>query len=402
MHVWPEQGDAGTFWCRRCDQGGDRIKFLMFYRGLSFREAALACGREVKSRPHRVKPYTAGAPGRGSLAANFKPVVHPEAPALWQEKCGVFVERCRAQLGHQPQIMAWLKDRGISAATATRAWLGWNPGQDGKDIYRGRAAWGMSAVLNPKTGRPKKLWLPVGLTIPCFNANGRLERIRIRRFQDDNLPRYYVVPGGSSAIMTINPERKAQVVVEAELDAILLAAVTSAGAVALGSCAVKPDQAAHTVLTRALQILLALDADEAGKKAAGWWLANYPRCDRWPVPIGKDPGEAFAEGCDLNEWVNAGLPPALKIRTALASQDLNPETDKSNPASLLSSSASAQGPLPGVTVAAETTVTPEREVIPKAGPIPGPELRRQDRLDLFISALRLPEKTAQTQTGALK
>ena len=29
FHVWPEQGESGKYWCRRCDRHGDAINLLM-------------------------------------------------------------------------------------------------------------------------------------------------------------------------------------------------------------------------------------------------------------------------------------------------------------------------------------------------------------------------------------
>lgn len=36
FHIWPEQDDHGSWWCRKCEKGGDAIQFLMDVEGLSF------------------------------------------------------------------------------------------------------------------------------------------------------------------------------------------------------------------------------------------------------------------------------------------------------------------------------------------------------------------------------
>ena len=61
---------------------------------------------------------------------------------------------------------------------------------------------------------------------------------------------------------------------------------------------------------------LSIDYDAAGAKATTWWKEQFTRCVRWPVAQGKDPGEAFRMGTDLDRWVRAGLPPALTLETA--------------------------------------------------------------------------------------
>jgi hypothetical protein len=58
--------------------------------------------------------------------------------------------------------------------------------------------------------------------------------------------------------------------------------------------------------------MVALDVDQAGAQAWQWWKTTFPDCERWPVPKGKDPGEAFEAGVDIREWVVAGLPEGLR------------------------------------------------------------------------------------------
>ena len=197
--------------------------------------------------------------------------------------------------------------------------LGWNPGEDGKDIYRNRKAWGLPEILK-EDGKPRALWIPRGLVIPCV-VDGIIHRIRIRREEDE--PRYYVIPGSSMSTMVIGHDRRAFVIVESELDAITVSANnTLAGAVALGSVSAKPDAETYAILRDALQILLALDYDDAGKKAVDWWKEHFDRCDRWPVPRGKDPGEAWKMGTDLDQWIKVGLPPALTLESSATARDV--------------------------------------------------------------------------------
>jgi hypothetical protein len=120
--------------------------------------------------------------------------------------------------------------------------------------------------------------------------------------------------------MIIEPTRRAFVIVESELDGIAVATANDlAGAVALGSVAAKPDAEAFAILRGSIQILNALDYGDIGggakaaEKAIAWWHEQFAQCDRWPVPEGKDPGEAYQMGIDLKSWIKAGLPPALTI-----------------------------------------------------------------------------------------
>jgi hypothetical protein len=107
------------------------------------------------------------------------------------------------------------------------------------------------------------------------------------------------------------------VVVESELDAMSVhhACGGAVGVLSVLTVSGKPDVTAHRHLLSAVRILLALDVDKdkddgsnPGAKAWPWWEGTYSQARLWPVPEGKDPGEAFALGVNLREWVSAGMP----------------------------------------------------------------------------------------------
>jgi hypothetical protein len=334
FHVWPKQNDdKGGYWCRQCGKHGDNIQFLRDFEGMSFVDACNYLNIPLPERgnpsaasrgsaPGGVSSFGNGGPGSGrnpSLSPprpEFIPNEHAAPADLWQEKAMKFVTWAQGNLARNDDALAWLSARGISAETAVNFRLGWNPGEEGKDIYRARQSWGLPEVLRDD-GRPKALWIPRGLVIPHI-VDGVIYRLRIRR-PDDSGPRYYVIPGSSMSIMTIEPSRRAFVIVESELDAIAIAAACPlVGAVALGSVAAKPDADTTATLRGAVQILNALDYDAAGAKAMTWWADHFPNCERWPVPSGKDPGEAVKLGIDLDTWIKAGLPPVLTIGKTVA------------------------------------------------------------------------------------
>lgn len=308
FHVWPEQGGQGTYWCRSCGKGGDAIQFLRDHSGMTFKEACDYLNIRVDEKQYR-KPDTA--------PREYQPR-EPQTPAeLWREKAEKFTTWAQEQLAQNADVLSWLAARGISREAAVKYRLGWNTGEDGKDLYRQRKAWGLPEIVK-ENGRPKALWLPIGLVIPQITADA-VQRVRIRRPEGE--PRYYVLPGSSSATMILEEHREAFVIVESELDAIACASSgTLAGAVATGSLEGKPDAAAFAILKNAKQILNALDfgdqggGKEAAKRAVKWWADNFPKTNtRWPVPQGKDPGEAYQMGTDLEEWIKKGLWPVVLI-----------------------------------------------------------------------------------------
>ena len=124
-------------------------------------------------------------------------------------------------------------------------------------------------------------------------------------------------------------------IVETELNAFMVAAaLEDVGAMAMGSSHAKPDAVCHRHLERALKILNALDFDKAGASAWRCWQENYRQAVRWPVPEGKDPGDAYAAGVDIAAWIDAGLPPVMTIapRRRFSDKpaekaDVDPETE---------------------------------------------------------------------------
>jgi hypothetical protein len=307
FHVWPQQNAGqGTYWCRSCGKGGDAIQFLRDFEGKTFKEACDYLNIKMEEKSYKPTDTT---------PREFQPR-EPETPEeLWQVKAGKFIAWAQEQLKNNQAQLDWLASRGINQAAAEAARLGWNPGENGKDLFRARTSWGLSE-LKKENGKPRMLWLPIGLVIPC-TVNGIIQRVRIRRSEGE--PRYYIVPGSSSSTMALETDRKAFVLVESELDAIACASSTTlAGSVATGTLEGKPDAAAYQVLKNATQILNALDyGDEGGgkdaaKRANKWWSEKFgDKCERWPVPIGKDPGEAYAAGTDLETWIKKGLWPVV-------------------------------------------------------------------------------------------
>lgn len=302
FHVWPHQNEGkGSYWCRSCEKTGDNIQFLRDFEGLSFKEACNQLNITIPERP--------GSRPSEYKKPEFIPTEHLKPADLWQEKAEKLVGWAHENLIKNNTALEWLNKRGITEEMARRYRLGWNLGENGKDIYRARKAWGLPEIRK-SNGKLKALWIPVGLVIP-YIIDGTIHRIRIRRPEGE--PRYYVIPGSSMNTMIIHPDRRAFVIVESELDAILISRYQLAGAVALGSVSAKPDAETFGILKDCLHILVGLDFDKAGMKYKDWWNKTFTNCDRWPVPVGNDPGAAYKMGIDIEQWIKTGLPPVMTI-----------------------------------------------------------------------------------------
>ena len=280
--VWPS---SGRYWCRQCNKKGDAIDYLRAKRGISYQAACKIVVtnvdlRGIKKAPVKIKDFKA------SKIPPFK----------WMDSAEHFLDRPLSQL-QSSKVWSWLRNRGLREASIVRSAMTWNP----KDIYSPKAGWG----LQPEH---KNLWIPEGLVIPCFDGWG-VARLRIRRPANANGPKYIIVSGSSSLPMMWGTEAKTFIIIESELDGMLIfqEAGDLVGIIALGTAQAKPAKKINSILDRSKRILISLDSDDAGVKATEWWMKNYHQAKRWPVPMGKDPGEAYKKGMDIREWIKDGL-----------------------------------------------------------------------------------------------
>ncbi len=315
------------YFCFGCNASGDVFKFLEIYKGISF----LAAAKQLADK-HGIQLPETDAPDiyyktpKPPNTTNYKSEVRSQngsqkieltaPPDIWQEKAGKLVVWAHKKLLGNTAQLNILAARGIERETIEQFRLGWNPGKDNKEIFRPRESWGLPTEM--KAGRKKKLWLPIGLVIPMF-CGDRVHRLRIRRLDDK--PKYYIIPGSSMSTWTMTPQNNSAgvcrvfVVVESELDGILLwqEAREVTGIIPLGSASTRPDPAAVKLLEQSALILNALDFDTAGAKAFNFWDETFPQSVRWPVPEGKDPGEAWQAGINLKEWITSGFPEGWRV-----------------------------------------------------------------------------------------
>jgi hypothetical protein len=247
---------------------------------------------------------------------------------IWQERALKCVEYAEEQLWGLAiackRVRKWLDDRRLTRKTIQDARLGWLP----EDKWERRKEWGLPEKI--EGGKRKKLWLPSGLIIPCFYEE-EIVRLRVRRPDSKNGPKYYLVPGGDTGAMRWKAKSGIYVIVESELDGMLLWQEASdlLGVVAMGNAQTRPDRKTHDALRRAPLVLLALDSDQAGAvRTWRWWLRYYKQAKWWPIPLryGKDPSEAFRAGLDLRAWIKAALTdPTTKPKEEVEEHDVTIE-----------------------------------------------------------------------------
>ena len=316
--TWP---DDNRWYCRQCDQGGNLVAFFKFADGLDEEQALeqffICQGKSASDAADAARAAIkkqAGQPTAKNtpIRRERKPTTQPKPVSkvdisLWREKAATLIEWAHTQLLNNQEQLDWLQnERGLTLETIRRHKIGYNPA----DLYRDRAAWGLSEKLHKTTGKPKKLWIPRGIILPGYDAAENLCRIKIRRPKDE--PKYILLSGSdTSAAFYGGRDLNKYAVVESELDAILLTQVADGLVcpISTGSAAMKPD-AVTLELIGNNECLLMFDSDEAGIKAAvKTWLKSLGGSKLWILPKadGKDCTEAYRNGVDLRLVIDAGL-----------------------------------------------------------------------------------------------
>ena len=325
--VCQRHGITGTWSCPRgCGKGGDVIGFLMEVHGMTFMQAC----RDLKIEYERSHNYRPLRRPQSPSAPEFVPRSYAEPPDIWKVQATKLASEAHAALLQNRGIRTCLAGRGLPEEAVRAYRLGYlaEEGKNADCLYRARSAFGLPDKQG-KNGPIRALWIPRGVTIPAIGQDGRVCRIRIRRrnadLKDPKDSKYMLIPQSSdpySAPLCLPPQgvipgMATWVIVESELDAMSVhhACGGAVGVLSVLTVSGKPDVVAHRHLRKAVRILLALDFDQdkedgsnPGAGAWPWWERTYDQAGLWPVPEGKDPGEAFALGVDLRAWVSAGMP----------------------------------------------------------------------------------------------
>lgn len=330
--VWPERSDnlgeacarndiKGIWACRQCSSSGDTIAYLMKIDGMSFKEALGELGIEGIKMPYRRRKAPAEPVNQ---ALSWTPKDLPEPTVEWQERALRLVEEAEKKIWDKAPALQWLKARGICEEAISKYRLGYL--EEESEKYHGRFRPRKSFALPSKTGQDgrvhDKLFIPRGILIPTFSNGGSVLNLRLRRHKADlneNRSKYMEIEGSCHGPLFLPSSLPRPLAVyfiaEAELDAMLIHHASSGvvGAVAVRTNRGKPDARCNPCLEAASRICVALDYDNAGAEGCDFWEENYPNALRWPVPEGKDPGDAFALGVDIREWIEAALPASVSL-----------------------------------------------------------------------------------------
>ena len=266
---------------------------------MTYQEACQHLGREVNL------PSTLA--GSRPAKPQWEPRVTAAPGDLWQARARKLVDEAVYHLWTptgKPMLDFLFQRRGLIEKTIREFSLGLVP----LNRWADAKTWGVDEILKDN-GKPKKYWIPRGLTIPLCQDDQVL-RVRVRRPKSDGDPRYYLLRGSDTRAMVLGTDKSVSVLVESELDGLLLhqEAGDLVNVISLGNAQTRPDQGAAEILNQSQLILVSLDADRAGATESWrWWKQHYPQARRWPSIQGKDPGEMWAAGVNIRTWVEAGF-----------------------------------------------------------------------------------------------
>jgi DNA primase len=302
FHVQPSIEGGGRWFCRNCTNGNwqDAITYVMRRDNLDFLAACERLGATFTTSPNtsmsRRRASTNSRPlaVAPSISANFGP------PSLgWQNAARRIIDECEAALWNDAgtQALSWLKARGLSEQTL----LSWHIGycsQDGE--YHG-------------------LFVPRGVVIPWI-AGDIVWKLNVRR--PAGMPKYTAVKGSRTASalfgvdkLTCKPDC---FVTEGEFDALLLWQEIGglADVITLGSETGRLADRWLPVLLPVKRFWVTTDNDEAGERAAAYWIRLVGRRGQRILPPGnaKDVTEAWQAGDNLTAWASDALPTQINGR----------------------------------------------------------------------------------------
>jgi DNA primase len=285
--VWTH--DGRQFWrCRECHtKPGDAIAYVRWRNpSMGFRDACEAL---------RVTPATGARPQ--PVARPYVPI--DAKPADWRENMAAFAAACARALwapAAGPVLRYLRHERGLTDDTIRAYGIGYNP-----ESRKIAGQW----------------WAWRGVTLPRWYC-GDVWAVNVRRTRadidaDGGQGKYKLVTGSTPAQLfnadtLITPGLRDRIhtviVTGGEFDTLAVMQCAPAGvhAVTLGGESATPSPEVRAALG-GFDVLICLDADEAGEAGAAKWLAALPGARRIVSPVGKDLSDFLTSGADVSAWL---------------------------------------------------------------------------------------------------
>ncbi|MCK4620699.1 MAG: hypothetical protein KAT62_00650 [Desulfuromonadales bacterium] len=336
--------DKDDFHCFSCGLHGDAVALLRAiediscpdaHEQLSFDCSKRSCpawdGCRLGARANgenqsKNKQTTSLQPPEEKKQHDFVPAQAETPEQAWQQQAAKLVEKAHAALLDCQEQIDYLAARGLPIEAIKKGQLGLLPA----DRFPTRISWGLDKKFDGAREIKKHL-IPAGILIPFFDQKESPHRLRVRRTNapDPNRKYFWIDGSGNDVPVIGGANRRGVVVVESDLDAYMVrwqCRDLDVSVIPLGTCSAKPKGWAMQALEKALDILVAHDFEprqnektgkneNPGGQGARWWLQQFPRATRWPVPAGKDPGEYYQDhNGNIRAWILAGLSPAFHVQ----------------------------------------------------------------------------------------
>jgi len=298
--------DDGRFKCFGCGVIGNVIDYVILRDDLpanDIRGAAAVLG---------VEPVD----GSNTATRKTREQTYEPPPAIWQDRALDLVYDCQQRLwkpAEGEKALAYLHKRGFVDETIWEWCLGFQPQARRFDEL---ADWGIEP---PDDGKRHAMWIPRGITIPCFAAQGEVLRyVKVRRAVQDRHGAKYVklaIPRQCSSAGMFGADKleRQRVLFLDEGEFNALAVWQEAGdlvdVLATGTASIRPEtlRPFWGLLMRYAPILARFDPDKAGGKSNARWLAFSKRVRMVQTPSGKDPNEFHQNGGGLRDWIGFEL-----------------------------------------------------------------------------------------------
>ena len=108
--IWPNEGNGGRYWCRKCGLEGDAIQFCRDFMHLSYNDACskLKVPPKTSFRTRRYYPFK---------KTTFSPQASKPVSEKWQDSAREFIERSHQKLLTTPYALDLLLKRGFTLDT---------------------------------------------------------------------------------------------------------------------------------------------------------------------------------------------------------------------------------------------------------------------------------------------
>jgi len=270
------------FHCFSCKEAGDVIRLVEITKGVDFKDALTWLQELDGSSTDTYRPTPPAA-----MPTPQEPKSRLCDTEPWQKIMERFITYSFDQLWKHPDQLAWYEnERGLNRESISEFMLGYNPQQ--------RKIKGISFLSGPVMP-----YLPM--------KPYRIARARVR-IGPGNYP---LLKGSDGSIpFIIDTGAPAWMIVESELDGMLLKqeAGDLVSVCALGTVNEEPQGLIKRELKQSPLMLISLDNDQPGRKAAAWWLNEFPNARHWPTVRGKDPCDMHVKGgLHIRKWVELAL-----------------------------------------------------------------------------------------------